>query len=552
MEQILERLLTRPGLQTAQMAGAAVRNALGRDVRATLAGLAAWSEHPNPFVRIASGVGYGVIGVRDRNTLSDLLPYVERLANDAEPTVREHGAQAALEQIWMAHPDAMSNVVEGWIVDKNDNVREVVVRTISRIATGGQIMRPTLLRRFIERGISIYDRLVPEASPQVRGALAECLDEIGCLAPELVMPFVREWAAREDAGALRLVIDLSRLPFGASCEGYDLDAVAQRLKGIEAQVRTRAAQWVRAGQGQVDYLPLFATELLARTKHDDVPWTHVADPYRGCQLRCEFCNARSLSEWIGDDPDAFLRRVSIVRNAPEVLMRELQDPKVQPREENVILIGGDSDPYQPAEERFELTRDLLKQCLQAEHPVILQTRQELVLRDLDVLELLAEKDLVNVLVAMQTPIEGIRNKVELGTATVSERYRTIRMLSTKNVPVGLVLSPIMPELTDDEGIIDEVVRRAADAGAKWVVAQVLDLRGSAGVKVRLFLENYIATLLPRYEEIYTHGEGREADPEYIRRITEELVPAIAARHKANDTSRMLTSGRDPARMLVRR
>src|SRR5438132_6450705 len=119
MDDILDKLLARPSLQTAQMAGSAVRTELARDPRRAFAGLAAWSEHQNPLVRIASGVGYGLIGTRDRNALPEVLPYVERLANDADSEVREHGASAALEQLWLVHDDAVSNTVEQWVGGKN-------------------------------------------------------------------------------------------------------------------------------------------------------------------------------------------------------------------------------------------------------------------------------------------------------------------------------------------------------------------------------------------------------------------------------------------------
>jgi DNA repair photolyase len=552
MEQILERLLSRPSLQTAQMAGAAVRSKLGRDPRGALAGLAAWSEHSDPLVRIAAGVGYAVIGTRDRNALAEVLPYVERLANDSSGEVRQHGGSAALEQLWLVHADAVTNAVEGWIAGKNDNVREVVIRTISHIATSGQIARPTILRRFLERGLSIFDRLVADATPQVRTAIAESVDEMGCLAPDLVTPVVLDWASRDDMAVLRLVVELARLPFAGTCEGLDIDAVAQKLKGMEAKARTRAARWVRDGMGGIDYRPLFTPALLEHAKDDSLPWTHVADTYRGCQLRCEFCNARSLSEWIGDTPEAFVRRVTVVQNAAEILARELADPSMSPRQEHVICVGALSDPYQPAEERFEVTREVLKVCLENEHPVVLQTRQALVLRDLDLLEPLADKGLVNVLVSMQTSVETIRGRTEPGTSTIAERYRAMRMLATKHVPVGLLLSPIMPDLTDDENVLEETIRRAGDAGAKWVVAQVLDLRGSAGVKVRLFLESFPGSIVQRYDEIYRPEErSRTADEGYRARMTGELIPRLAAQYGLDDTSHMLTSGRDAAACLVR-
>jgi DNA repair photolyase len=541
MDQILEKLLARPSLQTAQMAGAAVRNELARDPGRVMAGLLSWTEHRDPLVRIAAGVAYALVGKRDRDALPDVLAHIERLSRDADPDVREHGASAALEQLWLVHADAVDETVARWIEKRDDEVREVVVRTISRIATSGIITRPSILRRFIERGLAAFGRLAADASPRVRTEVAQAVDEMGCLAPDLVSPFLRDLSRREDIDALRLCGEIGKLPFATTVEDYDGASVVARLREVEAKARAQAARWVREGIGGIEYAPIVAAKLLVAAKDETLPWTHTADPYRGCQLRCEFCNSRSTSEWIGGTPETFVRRVGVVRNAAEALARELADPAMELRDERVLCIGADSDPYQPAEERFEVVRDLLKVCLDVGHPVI------------DVLEPLADLGLVNVLVSMQSPVEGIRNKIEIGASSVTERLRTMRMLTTKGVPVGMLLSPIMPHLTDDESVLEEAIRRAGDAGAKWVVAQVLDLRGSAGLKVRLFLESYAAPLLAKYDELYgANGKGGEALEKYVKDITQDIVPTLAAMHGVDDTSRMLTSGRAPEPCLVRR
>ncbi len=553
MQDLVDRLLVRPSLQSARMAGAAVRGVYHRAPQDTMAGLASWSAHPNTFVRIASGVAYGMVGQRDRNALTEILPYVERLADDGDSEVREHGAEAALEHLWLAHADALWTIVEDWIDGKNDRVRQVVARSVARIATSGKIGRPSLLKRFIERGLALYDLMVPSASPVVVAAMATSLDAMGCMAPELVTPFVREWAAREEPGALALVMEVSRTPFGALCEGVDIDDVASRLARLHRASEREAAQLVSRGDGQIAYQQIVASSFLVPQASTHLPWAWIADPYRGCQLRCEFCNARAAGEWAGDETSGFVRRVTVVQNAASLLADELAEARLQPRDENVIAIGVTSDPYQPAEERFETTRDLLKACLSGGHPVVLQTRQELILRDSDVLELLARERLVNVYISMQSAVEGIRNKVELGTSTTAERFRTMRMLSAKGIPVGLLLSPIMPEITDDEGLLDETLRRATDAGASWVTAEVLNLHGSARAKVRHFLEGFVPTLVDGYRDIYTAAPRiGDADPEIETRIVEELVPELARRHGLTDTSRMLTGGRDAALCLIRR
>ena len=553
MQDIVDRLLTRPSLEQARMAGSAARGAYHRFPKETLASLASWSAHPSAHVRIASGVAYGVVGQRNRDVLAEILPFVERLANDGDREVRCNGAETALEQLWLAHSDAMWVIGENWLRDKNDRIREVVVRTVARIATSGKIVRPSHLRRFVERTLELYDELAGQASTELTVALAGAVDAMGCLAPDLVIPRILQWSEREDAGALELVLEISRTPFGPLCEGLDVRDVQTRLAQIRRGEESAAAERASTGEGHVEYVQIVAQGFLVRQVSTHMPWNWIADPYRGCQLRCEFCSARTAAEWTGDEQIGFARRVTCVQNAASLMQHELRVGSMQPREENVIGIGVTSDPYQPAEERLQITREVLKACLEGGHPVVVQTRQQLILRDLDVLEILARHGLVNVYMSMQTAIDGIRNKVELGTSSTAERLRAMRMLSSKGVPVGLLLSPVMPEVTDDPALLSETLRRAADAGASWVTAEVLTLHGSARAKVRRFLEGYAPALIERYRDVYTSGERiGDPAPDTERKLVEDLIPRLAAEHGLDDTSRMLTSGRDPQLCLIRR
>jgi len=552
MQDIVDRLLTQPSLQQAQMAGAAVRGAYNRDPKKALSDLASWSAHPDTHVRIASGIAYGVIGQRNRDLLAEILPFVERLANDEDAEVRRNGAELALEQLWLAHTDAMWVTIEDWTREKNDTVRRVVVATIARIATGGKIARPSLLKRFMERGLGIFDDLTNGASAAVVQTLATSVDAMGCLAPEVVTPFVLRWAERDDPKVLALVLAISQTPYGPLCEGLNVALVQSRVAEIRQAAEAVVAENVSRGDGEIAYVQLVASEFLVRQHSDHMPWNWIADPYRGCQMRCEFCNARANSEWTNDEDSGFVRRVTSVQNAAELLASELAQDCMSPRSENVICIGVTADPYQPCEERLMVTRELLKACLALEHPVIIQTRQQLILRDLDVIELLAAGGLVNVYISMQTSVDGISNKVEPGTSSTAERMRSMRMLSSKGVPVGLLLSPIMPEITDDNALLDETLRCAADAGASWVVSELLNLHGSARAKMRRFLKDFAPTLLDRYRDIYTAGDRIGApDPAIVQRLTRELIPSLTEKHGLTDTSRMLTSGRAASACLIR-
>jgi DNA repair photolyase len=311
----------------------------------------------------------------------------------------------------------------------------------------------------------------------------------------------------------------------------DKNLLLTRVAEIEEEMLVRISGWLRQGHGRVEYFTIFADRLLTRSEANGVYW---ADPYRGCQFRCEFCSTRHLSEYAGDRPDDLVRRVEVIANAAEVLAREITMPDWANRPDRVIRIGMRSDPYQAAEERFQVTRELLKVCLERQNPVVVQTRSELILRDLDVLEKLGEAGLVNVIVSIPTPIEGIRKKLEVGIPAVNERLRTLAMLSKKCIPTGLGLSPLFPHLTDHPEAIEELVRRAAEAGAGFVIPEVLNLEGTARAKARHFLSSFIPDLLPRFEELYSASPGgRHADGEYVRGLVETLVPDLAERYGMN-------------------
>ncbi len=363
MQDIVDRILTRPSIEQAQMAGSAVRGAFHRHPKETLASLASWSAHPSAHVRIASGVAYGVVGQRNRDVLAEILPFVERLANDTDRQVRRAGAETALEQLWLAHSDALWVIAEDWLRNKNDRIREVVVRALSRIATSGKIVRPSLLRRFVERVLDLYDELAAKASPEVTVALATAIDAVGCLAPDLVVPRVLEWAHREDDGSLDLVLEIARTPFGPLCEGLDVHEAGVRLAELRRTEESAAAERASSGESRCEYVQIVSQTFLVRQISTHMPWDWIADPYRGCQLRCEFCNARTSTEWSGDAQTGFSRRVTCVQNAGSLLQNELRGSSFEPRTENVIGIGVTSDPYQPAEERLQITRELLKACL---------------------------------------------------------------------------------------------------------------------------------------------------------------------------------------------
>jgi DNA repair photolyase len=548
---MLAKVLERRSLDVAQMVAGGIRNRYVSDPERVMAGLAAWSQHADEFARVAAGVALGTITVRNPDALHEVMPLVEQLANDRSSVVRDHGAVGALEIVWLYHYDQIGLLIEDWIERKNDLVRKVVLLTMGKIVRENKINRPSTLKQFIERATALCDRLLTAGNPELRPAIAAAMNDFGMKAPDLVLPWVKEWANRSDLNALSLARELLGLPFGDFCRELDKNMILGRASALEEDQMKRIAAWLRQGRGRVDYFTIIVDRIL--TFVGQGPFRYWADPYRGCQFRCEFCFSRGLSEYAGETEEDFVRRIVVVANAAEVLSRELSSPEWRRVPGRVVKLGMTSDPYQAAEEKFGSTGEMLKVLLEKESPVIVHTRSALVLRDLDIFEKLAERGLVNVLVSIPTPIEGIRAKVEPGIPSVSERLGCIEALSRRGVPVGLVASPLFPYLTDHPEAIEELIRRGAEAGAAFVVPEVLRLDGTARAKARFFIESFIPDLLGRFDELYqSGGDGLLPTEEYVTGLTHDLIPQLAEKYGANRTGLMLRAPEEKADYMAPR
>ena len=266
---------------------------------------------------------------------------------------------------------------------------------------------------------------------------------------------------------------------------------------------------------------------LNRVKGMSFKWS--LNPYTGCVHRCTFCFVRAF-ELRADRPsdDRYGTSIRVKTNVAEVLGRELGRPSWK---RELVAMGTATDPYQPAEGRFRLTRSCLQQLAQHQTPVHLITRGPLIVRDVDVLAEAARRARVSVTFSVPTLDRQIWQRTEPGTAPPAQRLRALRALVDAGLDVGVGMAPILPGLSDRPELLDDVVRAARDAGATGVWANLLYLR--PGTREH-FLERLAAdwpALLPRYERLYAAGAYLpKADQEPVRRAVRELV----RRHDVRD------------------
>jgi DNA repair photolyase len=234
----------------------------------------------------------------------------------------------------------------------------------------------------------------------------------------------------------------------------------------------------------------------------NMPFAWSLNPYMGCAHRCTFCYVRAF-EKVADRPSDWRYGTSIrvKTNVVEVLRHELARRSWR-REK--VAVGTATDPYQPAEGRFRLTRGAVFALGESRTPFGLITRGPLVVRDIDVLSDAARRVSVGVTFSIPTLDREIWRLTEPGTAPPRQRLRAIRALIDAGIDASVGMAPILPGLSDDPARMAEVVRAARDAGATSIWANVLYLR--PGTR-EYFLDNLARDwpeLLPRYERLYAH------------------------------------------------
>lgn len=205
-----------------------------------------------------------------------------------------------------------------------------------------------------------------------------------------------------------------------------------------------------------------AKSIIATNTSPDISFSQSINPYRGCEHGCIYCYARPTHAYLGHSPGLdFETRLYAKVNAAELLEKELAHPRYEPK---VIALGTVTDPYQPIERDHRITREVLEVLDRANHPVGIVTKSAGVVRDIDILARMAERDLVKVAISVTSLDRRIARSMEPRAATPPKRIDAIRQLTAAGVPVAVMVAPIIPALTDSE--IEKILETARDAGAQ--------------------------------------------------------------------------------------
>ena len=251
-----------------------------------------------------------------------------------------------------------------------------------------------------------------------------------------------------------------------------------------------------------------------------MPFAWSLNPYTGCAHRCTFCYVRAF-EVRAERPadDRYGQSIRVKTNVAEVLRGELARPSWRGE---AVAIGAATDPYQPAEGRYRLTRACIAELGRARTPFSLITRGPLIRRDLDVLVEAAHRAKVHVTLSIPTLDERVWRTTEPGTAPPRRRLETVRLLADAGLDTGVALAPILPGLSDDPALLAEVVREARAAGATGVWANVVYLR--PGTR-----EHFLRALAREWPDLVTTYERLFAGRAYLPRTETQPVRATVQR-----------------------
>ncbi|MDE0036110.1 MAG: PA0069 family radical SAM protein [Gammaproteobacteria bacterium] len=214
---------------------------------------------------------------------------------------------------------------------------------------------------------------------------------------------------------------------------------------------------------ETTFLPDKTRNIIATNNSPDIPFEQSINPYKGCEHGCVYCYARPTHAFLDLSPGLdFETKIFYKTDPVERLLEALDKPGYVCR---TLALGTNTDPYQPGEKELKVTRRLLETLLECRHPVSIVTKGALILRDLDILGELASLGLASVGVSITTLDNELKTKLEPRTASPGARLRMVRELKAAGVPVGIMMAPVIPFITDHE--IETVVEGAAKAGAEF-------------------------------------------------------------------------------------
>jgi DNA repair photolyase len=262
----------------------------------------------------------------------------------------------------------------------------------------------------------------------------------------------------------------------------------------------------------------------ALNRVEGMPFNWTLNPYRGCTHGCHYCFARRYHvQFEMDSGDDFASVILVKQNIIAVLARELDRPSWT-REQ--VAVGTATDPYQPIEGHYKLTRQSIQALTRGRTPIGIITKGPMIVRDLDVLVEHARAARCSVFMSVPTVDEDAWRQLEPGTAHPLQRLRAVRALADAGVNAGVLMAPIVPGFSSSRSKIERTIKAIADHGARFVGCNVMYLQDGTRTHFMRFIAREFPAMAPRFEKLY----ARKYPPDAYRKEVQGMVRALQDRY----------------------
>lgn len=327
------------------------------------------------------------------------------------------------------------------------------------------------------------------------------------------------------------------------------ECASTRLVGIaRLAASSPPAETQRKSAEKPEYFVLPVKSILNRCDSNRVPFEWTINPYRGCEFACKYCYARYTHEYMELDGSEFEKKIYVKKDAAPLLAWDVAHKYSYESEASGgarpdhIAIGTATDPYQPAEREYGVTRACLEELAKKEGlSVSIITKSNQIVRDIDVLRRLAERSNLGIDITITTLRAGLTRLLEPRAPRPDLRLAAVKQLREAGLSVGVSASPLIPGITDRDGDLEGVAAAAKEAGAQWFFSGVLFLMPSSAKQFLPFVREKFPRLAKRYEEWfakngYAPEEYRKKASQRVARIREKFGftarPWVEAKRKA--------------------
>jgi DNA repair photolyase len=276
----------------------------------------------------------------------------------------------------------------------------------------------------------------------------------------------------------------------------------------------------------VEYFTLPVRSVLNRCTSARVPFAWTINPYRGCEFACKYCYARYTHEFMEMREGAdFERKIFVKQHAADLLRQELR--QVKPGED--IALGTATDPYQPAERRYEITRGILEELVRHRGlEVGIVTKSTMVERDIDLLQEFKKHNRLHVNVTITTLSIKLARILEPRAPRPDLRLALVKKLNDCGISTGVSCAPVMPGITDSPKQLDALVKAAAEAGASYIFANPLFLKPCSSAVFLPFVQQEFPHLLKEYEQRY---QSRAFLPKAYSQRLSQLMAGLRSKYR---------------------